>query len=334
VSTTPTRTRTPVSPLTPVNFEEPMAHEALGELRRPHYTRRAAGGLLLLWISSGIFFVPTDQQAVVTRFGAVVEPRVAPGIHYALPWLVDRVFKLKVQQLQRQVIGGETADLVLGRTQPLVSQFLTGDQNIINMRTVVQYSVGVPADYLFHSADVAQTTAAVVEAELARRIARADVDAILTTDRFAIQDSVLGAAQQRLNGYGAGVKLSTVNIESVSAPPEAAAAFRDVASAKADTARIISQAQSYANDLLPRARGEAHQTLENAEAYRSSRINESMGDATRFSALAAEYAKAPQVTGQRLYIETLEQVLPKIRKVIVEPNGTLDLSIIRKDSDR
>jgi membrane protease subunit HflK len=317
-----------------VNIDEAVLQKGVGESRTPRYGPRLGWCLLLLWIVSGIFFVQTDQQAVVTRFGAVVEPRVVPGIHYALPWPVDRVFKLKVQQLQRQVIGGEAADLVLGRTQPIVSQFLTGDQNIISMRTVVQYSVGVPSDYLFQAANVAQTTAAVVEAELARRIARADVDAILTTEKLAIQDAVLGAAQQRLNSYGVGVKLSTVNIESVTAPPEAADAFRDVASARADTARIVSQAQSYANDLLPRARGEAQQMLEGAEAYRSSRINESMGDGARFSALAAEYAKAPQVTGQRLYIETLEQVLPKIRKVIVEPNGNLDLSIIRKDSGR
>jgi membrane protease subunit HflK len=326
--------KSPLSPLAHVDLAEPAAHEVLPESHHPSYARRVTWGLLLLWILSGVFFVQTYQQAVVTRFGAVVEPRVTPGVHYALPWPVDRVFKLKVQQLQRQVIGGEAADLVLGRTQPIVSQFLSGDQNIISMRTVVQYSVGVPADYLFHAADVAQTTAAVVEAELARRIARANVDAILTTDKLAIQDGVLGSAQQRLNSYGVGVKLSTVNIESVTAPPEAADAFRDVASARADTARIVSQAQSYANDLLPRARGEAQQMLESAEAYRSSRINESMGDAARFSALAAEYAKAPQVTGQRLYIEALEQVLPKIHKVIVERNGNLDLSIIRKDSIR
>ena len=331
MSTTPTRAKLPLSP---VHIEEPVKLEAPGTTRAPHLARRLGGAALVLWILSGVFFIATDQQGVVTRFGAVVEPRVLPGIHYALPWPVDSVFKLKVQQLQRQVIGGEAADLVLGRTQPMVSQFLTGDQNIISMRTVVQYSVGVPADYLFHAQDVARTTAAVVEAELARRIARADVDSILTTEKLAIQDAVLGAAQQRLNGYGVGVKLSTVNIEGVTAPPEAADAFRDVASARADTARIISQAQSYANDLLPRARGEAQQMLEGAEAYRSSRINESMGDAARFSALANEYTKAPQVTGQRLYIEALEQVLPKIRKLIIEPNANVDLSIIRKDSGR
>jgi len=285
---------------------------------------------LLLWILSGVFVVQTDRQAVVTRFGAVVEPRILPGVHYALPWPIDRVANLKVRQLQRLVIGGEAADLVLGRTQPLASQFLTGDQNIINMRVVVQYSVGVPAEYLFRTMDVAQTTAATVEAELARRIGRREVDAILTTEKLAIQDAVLASAQKRLNDYGAGVQLSTVNIESVTAPPEAAEAFRDVASARADTARIVNEAQSYANDLLPRARGEARQMTESAEAYRTSKVNESLGDAARFTAVAEEYAKAPQVTSERLYLEAMEFILPKIRKLIVDPNGNLDLSIIRK----
>jgi len=292
--------------------------------------RRLLWGGLLLWVLSGAYVVQTDREAVVTRFGAVVEPRVPPGVHYALPWPIDRVTTLKVRQLQRLVIGGEAADMVLGRTQPLASQFLSGDQNIINMRVVVQYSVGVPADYLFHAANVAQTTGAAVEAELARRIARSDVDAILTTEKLAIQDAVLAAAQKRLNDYGAGVKLSTVNIESVTAPPEAADAFRDVASARADTARIVSEAQSYANDLLPRARGEARQLMESAEAYRATMVNQATGDAGRFTAIAAEYTKAPDVTSGRLYIEAMEQILPRIRKLIVDSNGNFDLSIIRK----
>ena len=291
---------------------------------------RRLTGLAALWLLTGIYFVPTDRQAVVTRFGAVVDARVLPGVHYALPWPIERATRLKVRQLQRLVIGGEAADLVLGRTQPLAAQFLTGDQNIIQMRVVVQYSVGVPADYLFHTADVAQTTAAAVEAELARRVARSQVDAILTTEKLAIQDAVLAAAQRRLNDYRAGVLLSTVNIESVSAPPEAADAFRDVASARADTARIVSEAESYAYDLLPRARGEARQTLQAAEAYRSTKVNEATGDAARFTQVAVEYAKAPQVTGDRLYIEALEQILPKIRKLIVDQNGNIDLSIIRR----
>ena len=310
--------------------ETPAPPAPAGERWTASTRQRVVWGALLVWVLSGVYLIPTDQQGVVTRFGAVVSPRVLPGVHYALPWPMESVYRLKVQQLQRLVIGGEAADLVLGRTQPLASQFLTGDQNIINMRVVVQYSVGVPADYLFRSVDVAQTTGAAVEAELARRIARSEVDAILTTEKLAIQDAVLAAAQKRLNDQSAGVRLSSVNIESVAAPPEAADAFRDVASARADTARIVSEAQSYANDILPRARGEARQMIEASEAYRSSRVNEAIGDAARFSAVAAEYAKAPSVTGARLYIEALEQILPKIRKLIVDPNGNLDLSIIRK----
>lgn len=286
--------------------------------------------LALLWLASGIFLVQPDRQAVVTRFGAVVEPRVYPGIHYALPWPVDRVFKVKVNQTQRLVIGGDVTDSVLGRTQPLASQFLTGDQNIINMRVVAQYSVAVPADYLFRSLDNQKSVAAVVEAELSKRIAARGVDAVLTTEKIAIQDEVLAAAQKRLNDYRAGVKLSTVNIELVVPPPEAADAFRDVASARADTARIVDEAQGYANDLIPRARGEARQTIEAAEAYRQSKVNEATGDASRFTAVAAEYAKAAQVTGQRAYFEAMEQVLPKIRKLIVDPNGNIDLSIVRR----
>jgi membrane protease subunit HflK len=287
-----------------------------------------------VWLLSGVFFVSTDQQAVVTRFGAVIEPRVLPGIHYALPWPMESITKLKVNQLQRLVIGGEAPDLVLGASRPLASQFLTGDQNIIQMRVVVQYSVSVPADYLFRAADVPQLTDAAVETELARRISRSDVDAVLTTEKVPIQDAVLAGAQQRLDEYRAGVRLSTINIETVAAPPEAADAFRDVASARADTARIVSEAQSYANDLLPRARGEARQMVESAQAYHASRVNEAEGDAARFTAVATEYAKAPQVTGSRLYIETLEQILPRIRKLIVDPKGNLDLSIIRKGEPR
>jgi membrane protease subunit HflK len=182
-------------------------------------------------------------------------------------------------------VWASSGTLVLGTTRLLASQFLTGDQNIIQMRVVVQYSVSVPADYLFRTVDVAQTAGALVEAELARRIARSEVDAVLTTEKLAIQDAVL-AAQKRLDDYRAGVRLSTVNIETVTAPPEAVDAFRNVASARADTARIVSEAQ------------------------------------------------APEVSASRLYIEALEQILPKIRKLIVDPNGSLDLSIIRRGDPR
>jgi membrane protease subunit HflK len=145
---------------------------------------------------------------------------------------------------------------------------------------------------------------------------------------MAIQEQVLGVAQSRLDEYGAGIRLSTVNIESAAPPPEAADAFRDVAGARADAARIMDEARGYANDVIPRARGEAAQLREAAEGYRQSKVNQAAGDAARFNAVAAEYAKASEVTGHRLYVETMEQVLPNIRKLIVDANGNLDLSII------
>jgi membrane protease subunit HflK len=292
--------------------------------------RQVALAALAIWALSGVYLVAADQQAVDTLFGRVVSPRVLPGLHYALPWPIQRVTKLKVRQLQRLVVGGDLPDSVLGRSQPALSQFLTGDQNIINMRVVVQYSVSVPADYLFQTQDPAQLVGAAVEAEMARRVTHRGVDAVLTSEKAAIQEEVRAAAQKRLNEYRAGVLLSTVNIESVTPPPEAADAFRDVASARADTARIVSEAEGYANDLIPRARGQAQQMLSESQAYREKKTNEALGDAARFNQIAAEYTKAAQVTGRRLYLETMEQVLPRIRKLIVDKDGNLDLTIIRK----
>ncbi len=292
--------------------------------------RRVALVIAAVWVLSGVYLVAPDQQAVETLFGRVVAPRVTPGLHYALPWPIESVFKLKVRQLQRLVVGGDLPDSVLGRTQPLLSQFITGDQNIINMRVVVQYSVGVPADYLFRVESPAQVAGAAVESAMARRLAHRGVDAILTTEKAAIQEEVRAEAQVLLNQYGAGVLLSTVNIESVAPPPEASEAFRDVASARADTARIVNDAEGYANDLIPKARGQAQQMLEESEGYKQKKINEAAGDAARFNQIAAEYSKTAQVTGQRLYLETMEQILPRIRKLIVDKEGNLDLTIIRK----
>lgn len=289
-----------------------------------------AAGLAALWLLTGVYVVAADQQAVVTRFGRVAEPRVMPGIHVSLPWPLDRVTKLKVRQFQRVVIGGETADGVLGRFEPVTSQFLTGDQNLLHLRVAVQYSVAVPAEYLFASADVGRMTAAAVESELARRVARRGVDAVLTTEKAAIQEEVRAGAQRIVNGYGLGVQVGSVSIESASPPAEASDAFRDVASARADAARIVSEAEGYANDVIPRARGEAQRMIEEAGGYKLRKINEAQGDAARFTQVAAEYARAAEVNGRRLYAETLEEILPRIKKLIVDSRGNLDLTILRK----
>ncbi len=292
--------------------------------------RRLAAAVAVVWLATGVYIVGADQQAVVTRFGKVIEPRVMPGIHISLPWPLDRVSKLKVRQLQRLIIGGDVGDAALGRSDPLASQFLTGDQNLIHMRVAVQYSVGVPADYLFRAQETARLVAGAVEAELAHRVAARDVDAVLTTDKAAIQEEVRAAAQKLLDAYGIGVILAGVNIENVAPPALAADAFREVAGARADAARIVNEAEGYAGDVIPRARGQAHEMLEAAQAYKLRRINQATGEAARFSEVAREYARAGAIHGHRLYVEAMEQILPKIRKLIVDKRGELDLTIIRK----
>ena len=286
-------------------------------------------GFLAVWLLSGVFLVAADEQAVVTRFGKVTEHRVLPGLHVTWPFPMGRVHKLKVRQTQRAVIGGDPADEVLGRTDPLLSQFLTGDQNIINIRSVVQYSVATPADYLFRARDAASAVSAAVETELGRQIAARTVDEVLTTEKVAIQEIVRQRSQSLLDAYGLGVGIASVGIEQIAPPPEAADAFRDVASARADSARIVNEAEGYANDIVPRARGEARQMLEAAAAYKQRLINEARGDASRFSQLAAEIGPSPDVTRTRLYIEAMEEILPRLKKTIVDANGNLDLTIVR-----
>jgi membrane protease subunit HflK len=312
-------------------FAPPAADESVEHRRVP---TRWPLLLVALWLLSGVFLVQPDQQAVVTRFGSVTEPRVGPGLHYAFPWPVNSVYKLKVRQTRRLVIGGDPPDTVLGRSQPLASQFITGDQNIINATVVVQYSIGDPALFLFHTVDIEAAIRGIVESELARRFARTNVDDILTTEKVAIQNAVRVAAQKSLDGYRTGLVLASVNIDDVTPPAEAADAFRDVASARADSLRTLNESQGYANDLLPRARGEAVQLLESARAYKEARIDRATGEAARFMDIAAEYQKAPQVTAERAYVEAMEQILPQIKKTIVDPDGNLDLTIVRRAQDR
>src|ERR1700733_8397074 len=288
---------------------------------------------LATWLFSGIYIVQTDQQGLVTQWGRVVEPRVFPGIHYALPWPIDAVYKLKVRELRRTVVGGEIPDSILGRTQGANSEFFSGDQNLLNIRVVIQYSVSNPSDFLFQAQNPDRIVGLAVESELVRRVAHTTVDDILTTQKLAIQNDVLKTAQTIIDGYRTGALLSSINIESVSPPPETAEAFRSVAGARSDAFRIVNEADGYANDLLPRARGEADQLLDQAHSYSDGKIKRAEGDSARFTAVATEYSKTPQVTSTRVYLEAMELVLPKLKKLIVDAGSTLDLSVIGRQDN-
>ena len=298
-------------------------------------TRQLVGALLTLWLVSGIYVIRTEQQAVLTTFGALANDQAMPGVGWHWPWPVGQVHKLKVRELKRAFIGGELADEANALpADPVLSQFLSGDQNILNVRAVVQYSIAEPANYLFRSAEVDLAVANAVEATLERQISTRAVDEVLTTEKIAIQEEVRRRSQELIDRHGLGVVLSTVNIRSVTPPAEAADAFRDVASARADSVRIVNEAEGYANDILPRARGQAQQMLSASHGYRERRIQQARGDAARFEKLASEYARNPEVTRSRLFLETMEEILPRLRKTIVDEDGNLDLNIIRRENSR
>ncbi len=289
--------------------------------------------LLLSYLLSGIYFVAPEQQAVVTRFGKVVAKGVAPGIHYHLPWPLESIVKLKVLETKRLTIGLEMPDQVLGRrAAENPAHYLTADQNIITLQVAVQYAIKDPAAYLYRSQDVSQMIAKAVESALAKTVAAEPVDSILTTGKVAVQNMTLQNSREILDGYGSGIFVSSISIENLTPPAEVADAFREVAGARADRDRIINEAHGYANDAVAKARGEAEKLGSEAEGYRRQRINEAEGDAARFEKLYAEYSKARGITEQRLYLEAMEEILPKVKKVVIDsagPKTLMDLGIIK-----
>ncbi len=297
----------------------------------PATLKKLAIAAAVLYALSGIYFVQPDEQAVVQRLGKVVAERVQPGVHYRLPYPIDRVDKLKVRKVWQVTVGATLTDQTLEQAPTQQAEFLTGDQNLINIVMTVQYTIADPVAYLFHAKDVEGIIARAAEASLAHAVATRTVDALLTTGKVEAQNAVRQTAQQILDRqYKVGVTISAVAIGQSAPPAEVADAFRDVASARADRDRFVNEAQAYANEVIPQARGEAQKMLNEAHAYRTKKINEATGDAARFTKLAAEYAKAKQVTSDRLYIEAMEEILPKIKKLVVDPQAGVDLGVIRR----
>ncbi|MCS7187014.1 MAG: FtsH protease activity modulator HflK [Armatimonadota bacterium] len=284
----------------------------------------------LLYLLSGFYIVGGDEVGVVRLFGRVWQRRVPSGLHYRPPFPFTRLDKVKVRQVRRTTIGMEAPDVVIGRqANPLQAQFLTGDQNIILVRAVAQYTVRDPVRFLFAASDPEGLVGKFIEAALTNEIAQMPVDAVMTTGKIAIQNRVREKAQQWLNEIG--VCVVAVTIERVAPPDPVKDAFEAVTQARQTRHRLILEAQSYANTVIPQARGEAQKLINEAIAYRDKRIAEAKGEAARFLALLAEYRKAKDVTSARLYLEAMEELLPKIKKVIVDPRGgQLDIGMVQR----
>lgn len=277
-------------------------------------------GTILVWILSGFYMVQSDEQGVVRRFGRVVRGAVSPGMHYHLPWPMEKVDKPKVRNIRRVSIGymerrgkkKEESDLA-------IIQRLTGDINIINLRIMLQYSIKNAPDYLFKTEDPDYLVKAAAEAAITQIVGGLSVDEVLTIGKLKIQNQTQKIVQEFLDNYGSGIQILTPNLQEIHPPKDVIKSFKDVINAHADMDKFLSEAHAYKNMIVPKARGEAEALIKSAEAYRENKINRALGDSSRFLAILGEYHKAPQVTRDRLYLETMERIGPKIKKCIISP---------------
>jgi membrane protease subunit HflK len=269
-------------------------------------------------VANGFYVVNADEHAVVRRFGAVVG-RVGPGMHFRLPWPVDRVDVLKTTSVMKIGVGfalpENDAQTVTG------VELLTGDTNILSVALVVQYVIGNPSDYLFQVEQPQVLVGTLAQSVLTETVVGMPVDEVLTTGRLAIQARVKLKTQELLDRYHSGVQISSVNIMSITLDRSVAQAFQDVADAMADREKLQNEARAYANDQIPKARGEAHQKVSDAKNYKQQRIAESVGNTERFLALLKEYQKAPEVTRSRIYLDAMEKILPKVKMYVIDSQG-------------
>jgi membrane protease subunit HflK len=274
--------------------------------------------LIALYFVSGFYVIKPEEIGVVRRFGRVVAPLVTPGIHYRLPWPIDRLDRIRPSAVRRMSIGFRFLERQAGM-QPVSweVQFLTGDTNILNIQMIIQYIISDPVAYLFNVNDVHFLVRKVAEAAMMEVVGGMGVDEVLTTGKTEIQNYVKKQTQSVLDDYSSGLQIVKAHLQDVNPPEEVAPAFRDVASAKEDKQRKINEAYGYMNDMIPRVRGKADKEIAAAEAQKGVRINEAKGDAQRFLALLVEYEKAPGVLSERIYIGNMEEILAAVKKFIV-----------------
>ena len=271
---------------------------------------------LALWLFTGVYMVGPDEVGVVRTVGEYT--RVAQsGLNYHFPYPIEQVNTPAVTEVKRIEIGFRTLRNGQYRTVEKESLMLTGDENIVDAEMIVQYKIKDPVAYLFKIVEPELTVREAAEASLRTVVGRNKIDETLTTGKFQIQEGTKTQLQLILDKYESGIHVVAVQLQDVSPPKEVIGAFKDVASAKEDKNRMINQAEGYRNDIIPKARGEAEAMIRDAEGFRESRIKRSEGDAAKFTTILKEYRKAKSITQKRLYLETMERVLPGIEKIII-----------------
>ena len=278
-----------------------------------------------MWGFSGFFRVEPDELGAVLRFGKYTRD-ATPGLNYHLPYPIETVLTPKVTRVNRIDIGMRLVEdprrnyAAAVRDIPEESLMLTGDENIVDVDVSVfwQVKAGGAGDYLFNIQNPEGTVKAVAESAMREVVGRSDIQPILTGARQSIETSVHELMQKVLDTYQAGVQITQVQLQKVDPPAQVIESFREVQAARADLVRLQNEAETYANQKVPDAKGQASKILQDAEAYKSQTVAEATGQASRFGKVYEEYKKAPQVTRQRLYLETMERVFGGTDKIILD----------------
>ncbi len=282
---------------------------------RPGAIAAVAGVVFGLWAISGIYMVQPNEEAVVTTLGAYTRNE-SPGLRYHLPAPIEDVVKVPVTSLQRIDVGGGEA-----RRNADESLMITGDENIIDLDFSVTWRVSDADRYVFTIRDPEASVKAVAESAMREVVGRMTLDDIMTRRRTDVQNQTETLMQRILDSWGAGVDVGDVQIRAAQAPPEVQAAFRDVTSAQQDQDSARNEGEAYYNRVVNEAKGTAAGITQSAEAYREQSVREATGDASRFTAILNEYRRAPGATRDRIYIETMQRVLARSNKVIVDGRG-------------
>ena len=282
------------------------------------------GGLAILLLVVGAWFVLSafyvvgpDEEGVVRRFGKWVRTEPS-GLHFKFPYPIEKVDLPKVTQVQEISVGRILKE----------AKMLTGDENILLVEVRVQYKIKDAAQYLFNVRNVEETIKDATESALRQTIGSHPIDDPLTEKKAEIMDEIQLSLQKMLDHYECGIDVRQVQLQDVNPPQEVDFAFKDVQSAKEEKEQLINEALGYQNDVIPKARGGAEKLIREAEAYREERIKRAEGDASKFRSVLAEYRKAKNVTEKRLYLETMEQILPGIEKVILDEKAGNLLNVL------
>jgi membrane protease subunit HflK len=277
--------------------------------------------LIVVWVALTSFYtIGPDEEGVVRRFGEWVRTEES-GLHFKFPYPIEKVDRPKVTEVKEISVGTIAAE----------AKMLTGDENIILVEVRIQYKIKDAGAYLFNVQDVPEVIKDATESALRQVVGSHPIDAPLTEKKAEIMAEIQLELQEMLDNYNCGIDIRQVQLQDVNPPREVDHAFKDVQSAKEEKEQLINEAKGYQNDLIPKARGERQQIIRGAEAYRAERISKAEGDASKFLSVLNEYKKAKDITEIRLYLETMEKILPGIEKYIIDDESGSLLNILPLD---